>query len=157
MTKTLSVGRKPGSATRSPFGGLFSRPMFEDLFNQLLIEGRDRTLNEFVNAAMDVAETDHTFEVKMDLPGIKADDVDIQIDNNTLTVRGQRMEETENKDDGDKQYHCVERCSGSFSRSVVLSSSINEDEASAEFKDGVLHIVIPKTDDAKPRKISIKS
>lgn len=109
---------------------------------------------EIMNAAMDVAETDQAFEVKMDLPGVCADQVDIQIDNNTLTVRGQRIKETEEKNQ-EKQYHRVERYSGSFSRSVVLPNSINEEETAAEFKDGVLRIVIPKAENAKPRKIAI--
>ena len=113
-------------------------------------------LSEVLNAAMDVAETDLAFEVKLDLPGFKAAEVDIQIDNSTLTVRGQRCEEKEEKDE-EKHYHRVERSSGSFTRSVVLPTSINEDETVAEFKDGVLTITAPKTDDAKPRKISIKS
>ena len=156
MNKSVSVGTKPGSIARSPFRGLFSRPMFDELFNQFLMEGTSGQMSEALSAAMDVAETDQAIEVKMDLPGVKADDVDIQIDNNTLTVRGQRTEETEEKDD-EKQYHRIERCSGSFSRSVVLPSSVNADESSAEFKDGVLNIVIPKTEDAKPRKISIKN
>ena len=108
-----------------------------------------------MNAAMDVAESDHAFEVKMDLPGVASNDVDVQIDNNTLTVRGQRSQEKEEKDEA-KHFHRVERYSGSFSRSVVLPSAINEDETVAEFKDGVLKITIPKTDDAKPRKITIK-
>jgi HSP20 family protein len=155
MNRTLSVGKKPGSVANTPFRGLFARPMFEDLFNQFLVEGNGGPLSEVMNAAMDVAETDQAFEVKMDLPGVKAEDVDIQIDNNTLTVKGQRSEETEEQDE-EKQYHRIERYAGSFSRSVVLPSSINEDETSAEFKDGVLHIFIPKTDDAKPRKIKIK-
>lgn len=156
MGKSVSVGDNSGSVARSPFRGLFSRPMFDDLFNQFLMDSNGSRVNEFMNAAMDVAETEQAFEVKMDLPGVKADEVDIQIDNNTLTVRGRRNEETEDRDD-DKHFHRVERYSGSFSRSVVLPCSINEDESSAEFKDGVLNIVIPKTDDAKPRKISIKS
>jgi len=156
MSNSVSVGKKPGSIARSPFRGLFSRPMFDDLFNQFLIEGNGGPFNDIMKAAMDVAETDQSFEVKMDLPGVRAEDVEIQIDNNTLTIKGQRSEETEEKDE-EKQYHSIERYSGSFSRSVVLPSSINEDETSAEFKDGVLNIVIPKMEDAKPRKISIKS
>ena len=156
MSKSVSVSNKPGSVARTPFSGLFTRPTFEDLFKQFLTESNGGPLSEVMSAAMDVAETDQAFEVKMDLPGVKADDVDIQIDNNTLTVKGQRSEETEEKDE-DKQFHRVERYSGSFSRSVLLPSSINEDETVAEFKDGVLNIIIPKTEEAKPRKIRIKS
>ena len=154
MNKTLTA-RKPGPVARTPLRGLFPRAMFEDLFDQFWTDGNTQ-MTEVMNAAMDVAETDQAFEVKMDLPGVCADNVDIQIDNNTLTIRGQRSEETEEKDE-EKQFHRVERYSGTFSRSVVLPSSINEDETVAEFKDGVLKIIVPKTEDAKPRKISIKS
>lgn len=153
MSKTLSK-RKPTSVTRSPFGRMVPRTMLNELFDQFLTDG-DSQLTEVMNAAMDVAETEHAFEVKMDLPGVNPDDVDIQIDNNTLTVRGQRSEETEEKDE-EKQFHRIERYSGSFSRSVVLPNAINEDETMAEFKDGVLKVIIPKTEDAKPRKIKIK-
>ena len=154
MKKSLTA-REPGSVTRSPFRGLFSRAALDDLFDQFLTDSNGRQLSEVMNAAMDVVETNHAFEVKMDLPGVDTEDVEIQIDNNTLTVRGERSEEKEEKDE-DKLFHRVERYSGSFSRSVVLPNSINEDETIAEFKDGVLRITIPKTEDAKPRKISIK-
>ena len=154
MSKTLSK-RSPNSVTRMPFGrSLFPRSIFDEFFNQALSEGGNQ-FSEVLNAAMDVAETDLAFEVKLDLPGIKAEEVDIQIDNNTLTIRGQRSSEKEETDEA-KQYHRIERSSGSFTRSVVLPNSINEDETVAEFKDGVLTITAPKTEDAKPRKISIK-
>lgn len=154
MNKTLAT-RKPGAVTRSPFQSLFPRQTFDDLFDQFLSSGNGQQLTEVLNAAMDIAETDQAFEVKIDLPGVNADEVDIQIDNNTLTVRGQRSEEND-EEDGEKQYHRIERYSGSFARSVVLPSSLNEDETVAEFRDGVLKIIVPKAEDAKPRKITIK-
>jgi HSP20 family protein len=153
MNKNTLSARRPGSVTRSPMGHLFPRGMFDDLVDQFLTENGPMT--EVMSAAMDVAETDQTFEVKMDLPGVGSDDVDIQIDNNTLTVRGERSGESEEKDEK-KHFHRVERYSGSFSRSVLLPNSINEDETVAEFKDGVLKITIPKSDEAKPRKIQIQ-
>lgn len=158
MSKTI-VTRKPQSVTRRPFQGLqgmFRHPWFEDLFDQYLATNGNDELAEMMQVSMDVAETDSAFEVTVDLPGIKQNDVDIQLDHNTLTVRGERSEETEEKDE-EKKYHRVERYSGSFSRSIVLPDSVNEDEASADYKDGVLKIVIPKSEDSKPRKISIKS
>lgn len=154
MNKTVAA-RKPQPVTRTPLRNLFPRAIFDDLFDQFLTESNGGQLAEAMNAAMDVAETDQAFEIKMDLPGVGSDDVEVQIDNNTLTVRGERSEEKEEKDEA-KQFHRVERYSGSFSRSVVLPSAINEDETVAEFNDGVLKITIPKTDDAKPRKIAIK-
>ncbi len=154
MSKIMTT-RKPSSVTRSQLRRLVPRPWFDELFDQFLTDNNE-DVAEMMAASMDVAETDQAFEVKMDLPGVPAANVDIQIDNNTLTVRGKREEESEEKDD-EKQFHRMERFSGSFARSVVLPSSINEDETAAEFKDGVLKIVIPKMEDAKPRKINIKS
>lgn len=152
MNKSVTK-RKPSRVSRSPFGGILSRGLFEDLFDQYLTESNGE-MSQLMNISMDVAETDQAFEVKVDLPGLSPDDVDIQIDNNTLTIRGQRSDESEEKDE-EKQFHRIERYRGSFARSVVLPNSINEDETAAEFKDGVLEIVIPKSEEAKPKKINI--
>lgn len=152
MNQTITP-RKPSSV--SPFRSLFSRSLIDDFFNQLLQENGNE-LTDMMNVSMDVAESEQAFEVKVDLPGIDPDNVDIQIDNNTLTIRGERQHELAEKDE-DKQYHRVERYVGRFARSVVLPTSINEDETAAEFKNGVLKIVIPKTDESKPRKIRINS
>lgn len=152
MNKTVSK-RQPVSLTRSPIRSLFSRSLFDDMFDRYLSETNGE-FSQMMNVSMDVAETEQAFEVTVDLPGINPDEVDIQIDNNTLTIRGQRDEESEEKDE-EKQFHRVERYRGSFARSVVLPNSINEDETAAEFKDGVLRIMIPKSEEARPRKISI--
>ena len=153
MNKTVAKHQTAGPLARSPFRSLFSRSLFDDMFDQYFSDGNGE-LSQMMNVSMDVAETDQAFEVKVDLPGINPDEVDIQIDNNTLTIRGQRSDEKEEKNE-EKQFHRVERYRGSFARSVVLPNSINEDETAAEFKDGVLKILIPKSEEAKPRKISI--
>lgn len=153
MNKTVAT-RQPQSAKRRPiqgFQGLMRHPWFEDMFGQYLATNGDGELAEMMQVSMDVVETDNAFEVIVDLPGIKQNDVDIQLDNNTLTVRGERSEEKEEKDE-EKKYHRVERFSGSFSRSIVLPDSVNEDEASADYKDGVLKIVIPKSEDSNHGK-----
>ena len=152
MNKTVTKPQ-PSGISRSPFRSLFSNGLFEDMFEQYFNESTGQ-LSQLMNVSMDVAETEQAFEVEVDLPGINPDDVDIQIDNNTLTIRGQRSDESEESDD-EKQFHRVERYRGSFARSVVLPNSINEDETAAEFKDGVLKIVIPKSEEAKPKKIAI--
>ncbi len=154
MSKTLTT-RQPSPVARTPFRGLVPKAWFDELFDQFFTGDRGE-LAEMMNVSMDVAETEQAFEIKMDLPGVTAKDIDIQVDNNTLTVRGQRTEEKEEKDEK-KQFHRVERFSGSFARSVVLPLAVNEDEAAAEFKDGVLKIIIPKSENAKPRRINIKS
>ncbi len=154
MSKTLST-RKPNSSLRSPFRNLSPRSFVEDAFDHFLSSVGEGQMTELMDTAMDVAETASAFEIKLDLPGVSPDDVEIFVDNNTLTIRGKRAETKEEKDEK-KQYHRIERFSGTFARSIVLPNSINEDEAVAEFKDGVLNIIVPKTEDAQPRKISIK-
>lgn len=150
MNKTIAQ-RQPGN--RTPFRGIFGRSFFDELFDQYLTETNGE-ITQMMNVSMDVAETEQAFEVKVDLPGFDPDHVEIQIDNNTLSIRGQRSEEAKRKDD-EKQFHRVERYQGSFSRSVVLPNAVNENETTAEFKDGVLKVVIPKSEEAKPRKITI--
>ena len=104
---------------------------------------------------MDVSETDKTVEVRLDLPGIKPEDVDIQLCAGTLTVRGERREEEEKKDK-ERNYHRVERRYGNFSRSVTLPCGVREDEAAAEYKDGVLTVTLPKSEESKTRRIKVK-
>ncbi len=147
------IQRKPGNVGRSPAHGLFPHNLFEDWMSQYLSHPADE-LSNLMKVSMDVVETQNAFEIKVDLPGIRPDDVDIQIDSNTLTIRGVRHDETEEQD-AEKHYHRVERYSGSFSRSIVLPNSLNEDEAVAEFRDGVLKVVVPKMEEARPRKINI--
>ena len=84
--------------------------------------------------ALDLSETDTAIEVRMDLPGITAKDIDIQVSGNVLTVSGQRKEEKEEKG---KTFHRVERRYGSFSRSVTLPCAVEESEVAAEYHDGV--------------------
>ena len=103
--------------------------------------------------SLDVSETDTAIEVKIDIPGVKSDEIDIQLNGNSLTVSGEHKEEKEEKG---KTYHRVERRSGSFSRTLPLPCPVEEDEVVAEYNDGVLTITLPKTEEAKTHKIKIK-
>jgi HSP20 family protein len=103
---------------------------------------------------LDLSETDATVEVRLDLPGVKSDDVDIQISGTRLNVSGVRKEEHEEKG---RTWHRIERRAGKFCRSVMLPCPVKEDAADAHFADGILTIVIPKADEAKAHKIKIRS
>ena len=103
--------------------------------------------------ALDVSETDTAIDVRMDLPGITAKDIDIQVNGNLLTVSGERKEEKEEKG---KTFHRVERRYGNFSRTVTLPCAVIESEVAAEYKDGVLTIKLPKTEESKTHKIKVK-
>jgi HSP20 family protein len=102
--------------------------------------------------SIDVAETAEEVTVTAELPGVAQDDVDITITDNVLTLKGEKKEEKEIKK---KNYHRIERSYGIFQRSVNLPTSVQADKAKATYKDGVLHIAIPKVEEAKPKQIKI--
>ena len=103
--------------------------------------------------SLDLAETDTAVEIRMDIPGVKPKDIDIQLNGNLLTVTAQREEEKEEKG---RTFHRVERHSGQFSRSLTLPVPVVESEVAAEYLDGVLSIMLPKTDESKAHKIKVK-
>lgn len=104
--------------------------------------------------ALDLTETNEAIEVRMDLPGINAKDIDIRINGNLLTINGERKEEKEQKG---TTYHRMERRSGRFSRSVTLPCQVVEDNIDANYHGGVLTVMMPKAEAAKSRKIDVKS
>ncbi len=132
-------------------------PQFRAIENMMSRMFDDREETWFSGAlapTLDVSETDNEVDVKMDLPGMKAEDIDIQVHNNVLTIRGERSEETEEKD---RKFHRIERHSGSFARSVSLPSVVDENKVDAKYKDGVLTISMPKTKEAQAKKITVKA
>jgi len=102
--------------------------------------------------AVDVYETEGSIELRAELPGLDAGDIDIEIDDNVLTLRGERRFQ-EPVEDG--RYYRVERAYGHFNRSLTLPQGVKADEISATFDKGVLSVRIPKADEVKPRKIAI--
>jgi HSP20 family protein len=107
-----------------------------------------------ISPSLDLAETDNVLEVRMDIPGMEAKDIDIEVNANVLTVSGERKEEREEKG---KTYHRVERRVGAFSRAVTLPCPVKEDAVDAQYKNGILTIKLPKTEEAKARKITVTS
>lgn len=107
-----------------------------------------------VGPRLDLSETDSAIEVLMDLPGIRIDDVEIQISGNRLTVSGQRTEDRQEKG---RTWHRIERRSGKFARSVMLPCPVKEDAADAQYRDGILTITVPKTDEAKAHKVKVRT
>jgi HSP20 family protein len=101
---------------------------------------------------MDLVETDDHFVLRADLPGLAEGDVSIEVEDNVLTVSGERKAEHETTKEG---YHRVERAFGSFSRALTLPEGVDAESVTASFDRGVLEIRIPKPEQRKPRKISI--
>ena len=102
----------------------------------------------------DLAETDTHYEVKVDLPGMKAEDVNVELKDGMLCISGKMEEEHEERD---KTFHRVERRFGEFHRSLTLPGKVSNDKVEAEFHDGVLKVTVPKAEETKPKKIEIKS
>lgn len=126
----------------------------ESLMGRLFDDGEEGWFSGTMVPSVDLSETDNEVDVKMDLPGMKPDDIDIHVRNNVLTIRGERKEETEEKN---RTYHRIERRSGSFSRTVTLPTEVDEDSVKATYKDGVLTISLPKAKAAQVKKIAVKS
>ena len=103
--------------------------------------------------AIDIAEKENEFLVKAEVPGCKAEDIDISVHGNTLTVSGEKKQEQEKKEEG---YYHVERSYGGFRRDLQLPAEIEAAKIEAECKDGVLTITLPKAEAAKPVKVKVK-
>lgn len=98
-----------------------------------------------------LAETEKSYELTLDLPGISAEDVSVELNDDQLVVSGERKAIVE---DG-KTYHRVERRYGKFRRALTIPVPVNEEAISAEYKDGVLTVTLPKSEKVKPKKITI--
>jgi HSP20 family protein len=113
--------------------------------------GNGGTLRRWV-PAMDLVETHDHFILRADLPGMRQDDVKIELEDTTLTVSGERRAEHESKGEG---YYRVERAFGEFSRSLTLPQGVDPEAVAASFDNGVLEVRIPKPETRKPRRIEI--
>ena len=103
--------------------------------------------------SVDISEDDKEYAVKAELPEVKKEDVKVNVENGVLTITGERKFEQEEKG---KKYHRIERAYGNFTRSFALPEAVKADKVSAEFKDGVLHVRLPKDESAKPKSVEIK-
>lgn len=104
--------------------------------------------------SIDVQEEDNQFIIHADVPGVKASDIDISMENGMLTIKGKRQSESKEKKEN---YLRIERASGSFLRQIALPETIDQEKIEATFRDGVLKIILPKTTKPAGKKINIKS
>jgi len=102
--------------------------------------------------SVDIFETEGEIVVKAELPGMDRKDIQLNLENNVLSLRGERKFQKETKDDN---YHRIERSYGVFSRAFSIPATVDEERIRADYKDGVLKIVLPKKDQAKPKQIKI--
>jgi len=103
--------------------------------------------------SLDVAETKNEIVVKAEVPGLESKDIDISLSDGLLTIKGEKKQEREEKEEN---YHLVERSYGSFARSIRLPNEVQSDKINASYKNGVLRIVLPKSEEAKKKEIKIK-
>ena len=104
--------------------------------------------------AVNVEETKEELRLTAELPGMGIDDIEIEVENNVLSLRGHKREEEERED---RKFHVWERSYGSFERSFTLPRTVKSDQISAHFADGILNVQMPKAAEAQSRKISIKA
>ena len=106
--------------------------------------------------ALDVSENEDEFVVKASVPGVNPEDIEITYDNKVLTIKGMVKEETEEEVEG-RRYHLRERRYGNFCRSLSLPTTIDASAIEAVYESGVLNLSLPKTEEAKPKRIEVKS
>ncbi len=123
--------------------------VFQDTVNRLLSDATARPWAP----AVDIFETENELFLKADLPGVEMKDIDIQLENGTLSLRGERKFENQTSEGG---YHRVERSYGSFARYFTLPDTLNPEAVKAEYKNGVLTVTLPKKEVAKPRQIKVE-
>jgi HSP20 family protein len=123
------------------------------LFHESFSAGRDESLATSSFApAVDVYEDEHNITLKLEVPGIDEKDIDVRVENNTLTVHGERKFEKEEKEEN---YRRIERQYGSFSRTFTLPNTVDTESVSADYDKGVLKIKLAKKSEAKPKQIKV--
>ncbi len=139
-----------------PFRGLTAlQQQMNRFFEDTLFRGpTDQSALTTWAPAVDIYETEHELVVKADLPDVDEKDLDVRVENNLLTIRGDRkLEKTVSEDN----YLRIERSYGSFSRSFSLTNSVNTDAIKADYRNGVLTVTIPKREEAKPKQIKVSA
>jgi HSP20 family protein len=141
----------PAVVRFDPFRDLTSlRDEMNRLFNRTVGEGVSS--GSAWTPAVDIFDTEEAIVLRAELPGLSTEDIEIEIDDNVLTLKGERRFQ-ETVDEG--RFYRLERAYGHFQRSVTLPQGVKADEISADFENGVLSVRVPKADEVKPRKIAI--
>jgi HSP20 family protein len=138
-----------------PFRDLMTlREKMNRLFEETFItRGEEKELvSGSWTPSVDIYETENTLVLSAEVPGIEENDIEIKIENNTLTLHGERQFEKETKEEN---FHRIERAYGSFHRSFTLPNYIDQDKIKAEHENGVLKITMPKKKEMKPRKVKV--
>jgi len=130
------------------FEDIFARPFLPTVWR------RAPALEMGWAPAIEVFEKEDKFVVKAELPGMKEENMDISVVDDTLTIKGEKKTESEVKEE---DYYCCERSYGSFSRSIALPSNVDAKKIEASYEDGVLEVSLPKAPEVKPKKIAVSA
>lgn len=125
----------------------------DDLFSEFLSNTFERIPNGGIYPKVDIEENESSYLIKAELPGVRKEDVSIDIDNRVLTISGEKKEIVEDKG---KNVFRKESYSGSFSRSFTLPEHVSPDDADAKYENGILTLILPKNNDKMKKKIDIK-
>lgn len=141
-------------ATRTP--SLFDnfRREMDDLMSQFFGNDGSQELQQWFAPRVNLAETETGYEVSVDLPGLKPEEVNVEFRDGALWITGERKLEQEDKG---KTWHRVERHFGQFRRVIPLEGMVKADQIEAEYKDGVLRLSVPKHESSQPKRITVKT
>ncbi|MBI3680164.1 MAG: Hsp20/alpha crystallin family protein [Acidobacteria bacterium] len=140
----------PFTALETAFAPQFRLGSFQDTLSKWLDE---TTTGRPWTPPVDILEMENALILKADLPDVDMKDIHVELENGTLTLRGQRKFESEKKEKGD---HRIERSYGSFTRYFSMPDTVDAEKISAEYKNGVLTVTLPKKEIAKPRTVKIE-
>ena len=150
-TALTRAPKSPFFGPRDPFHGFFDR-VFENVWNDSDYVADSEAGRRTWLPAVDIYESDDAFVATADLPGLRKDDIDVSIEDNVLTVSGERKFE---KSEKEGTFRRVERSYGTFRRSFTLPRGVESSKVEAKFKDGVLNLTLPKSEVAKSRRITV--
>ena len=143
--------------TVTPLNSVFSRmATLNRAMEEVVGRNDEANYGAYWTPAADAWETEHAFVVQLDLPGLTPDQVEVNFDRNTLTVRGTRGADIPQAENGELRVFLAERMPGTFSRSLRFPQYVESAKIEASFTNGVLTITVPKAETAKPRKIEVK-
>ncbi len=148
-----AMAEKPARRGLSPFPEVMDlQRSLDRLFGGGYVTGGESTTTAW-QPSVDIFENDSDIVIKVELPEVNREDVQVNLDDRTLTIRGERKLEFEDKRDG---YHRIERSYGQFARSFTVPPNINREGLKASYKDGMLRVTLPKAEEAKPRQITVE-
>ena len=150
LPKNLNCKELQNTMSLSHFDPLANLRLFEDAFSRMLNEPHS---NRPWSPAVDIFETENELVLKADLPDVEQKDIDVRVENQTLTIAGERKFVSEEPGKG---YHRIERSYGNFSRSFAIPQTFDTEKIAAAFKNGVLTVTLAKKEAAKPKQVKIE-